>query len=85
MGNGLTPETVKRTFSDPARALCYSCQHRRDIPGDAHSRCAGAIYRDQVTGNEHGIRSGWFFWPFNFDPVWLESCTNYSPVEKAQP
>jgi len=27
-----------------------------------------------VTGNPLGIRRGWFNWPFNFDPVWLESC-----------
>lgn len=27
-----------------------------------------------VKGNEHGIRHGWFCWPFNFDPTWLEDC-----------
>ena len=82
MGNGLTPDTVKRTPSEPGNALCYTCKYRRSIPGDCHSLCAGAIYRDQVTANEHGVRSGWFFWPFNFDPVWLESCSNYNPIEK---
>ncbi len=30
-----------------------------------------------VTGNEHGKRSGWFNWPFNFDPVWLETCNAF--------
>ena len=30
-----------------------------------------------VRGSEHGIRSGWFNWPFNFDPVWLESCNGF--------
>jgi len=30
-----------------------------------------------VTGNPHGIRSGWFNHPFNFDPTWLESCTGF--------
>lgn len=30
-----------------------------------------------VTGNAHGIRNGWFVHPFNFDPVWLESCTGF--------
>ena len=28
-----------------------------------------------VRGNTHGVRSGWFIWPINFDPVWLEECT----------
>ena len=32
-----------------------------------------------VTGNPLGIRNGWFMWPFNFDPVWLESCDGFSP------
>lgn len=30
-----------------------------------------------VKGNEHGVRSGWFNWPFNFDPTWLESCNGF--------
>lgn len=30
-----------------------------------------------IQGNEHGIRSGWFNWPFNFDPVWLENCDGF--------
>lgn len=28
-----------------------------------------------IRGNTHGVRSGWFTWPVNFDPVWLEECT----------
>ena len=35
-----------------------------------------------VKGNPHGIRSGWFNWPFNFDPVWLESCDGFGAKEK---
>lgn len=30
-----------------------------------------------VRGNPHGIRSGWFNHPFNFDPTWLEECTGF--------
>lgn len=30
-----------------------------------------------IKGNAHGIKMGWFFWPANFDPVWLESCTGF--------
>lgn len=36
----------------------------------------------KVTGNPHGIRSGWFNWPYNFDPVWLESCTGFEAAKK---
>jgi hypothetical protein len=31
-----------------------------------------------VVGSPHGIRNGWFNWPYNFDPVWLEECDGYS-------
>lgn len=30
-----------------------------------------------VRGSEHGIRNGWFIWPLNFDPVWLEHCDGF--------
>lgn len=30
-----------------------------------------------IKGNELGIRKGWFNWPFNFDPVWLENCEGF--------
>ena len=28
-------------------------------------------------GNSHGVRSGWFNHPLDFDPVWLEECVGY--------
>lgn len=30
-----------------------------------------------VKADPHGINSGWFMWPVNFDPVWLVSCDGY--------
>lgn len=36
-----------------------------------------------VRGKQQGIRNGWFNWPHNFDPIWLETCdgwTHYSKV-----
>jgi len=35
-----------------------------------------------VKGHPHGIKNGWFIWPFNFDPVWLENCDGFTPKEK---
>lgn len=32
-----------------------------------------------IVGNPHGIRNGWFAWPFNFDPIWLEACNGFEP------
>ena len=30
-----------------------------------------------VKGNAHGIKHGWFNWPINYDPIWLESCDGF--------
>ena len=30
-----------------------------------------------IKGDEHGIKCGWFNWPYNFDPVWLEACGGF--------
>ncbi len=27
-----------------------------------------------VTINHHGFRHGWANWPWNFDPIWIETC-----------
>lgn len=39
-----------------------------------------------VRGSPHGIARGWFFWPVNFDPVWLEACDGFtvSPEKAAK-
>lgn len=54
---------------------CYECKWRGEIPGDAHSTCGNRTA--SVSGNKHGIRMGWFAWPWNFDPVWLEKCDGF--------
>jgi len=36
-----------------------------------------------VVGDPHGIRNGWFNWPWNFDPVWLQSCDGFEEKEDA--
>ena len=35
-----------------------------------------------VRGNPHGIAHGWFAFPFNFDPVWLEACDGFKEKEE---
>jgi hypothetical protein len=69
---------------------CYKCKHRRNIPGDAHSSCAriGDPFLGFATvmsgknplnikANQYGVERGWFNWPLNFDPIWLESCDGF--------
>ena len=55
---------------------CYECKHRRNIPGTAHISCANPD--PAMTGHPHGIRFGWFSYPFCFDPVWVAKiCDNF--------
>ena len=37
-----------------------------------------------VKGNPHGVRKGWFNWPWNFDPVWLETCDGFEAKEETK-
>lgn len=36
-----------------------------------------------IKGNPRGIAGGWFNWPVNFDPIWLEHCNGFEAKEKA--
>lgn len=70
---------------------CYDCVHRRDLAGNAHSKCehpranigfvVGFGNPLRIIGDPHGIRQGWFLWPINFDPVWLKSCDGFEKKE----
>ena len=42
----------------------------------------GAKAGNKVTANPHGVRNGWFMYPINFDPAWLETCAGFT--EKAK-
>ena len=35
----------------------------------------------KVVGKPHGIKNGWFNHPFDFDPIWLESCDGFTPKD----
>jgi len=30
-----------------------------------------------IIASPHGINMGWFAWPYNFDPVWLQQCDGF--------
>jgi hypothetical protein len=37
-----------------------------------------------VTGDPTGVKNGWFNWPYNFDPVWLQSCGGFKKEKKSR-
>ena len=38
----------------------------------------------EIEGDPHGIRSGWFMWPANFDPVWAVNCNGFVAKAKSK-
>lgn len=53
---------------------CYQCKHRGTVPGDTHSMCAFNWATSEnlpPQGNSHGIKNGWWIFPFNYDPTWM--------------
>ena len=60
-------------------AKCSNCIYKGNVPGDTHIQCVN--YEAKVVGDSHGIDKGWFFWPFNFDPTWLISCSGFKGKE----
>ena len=75
---------------------CYECKHR-NVPGiasccnypgtrtgmfDLIAPCNREIGRKlNIKADPHGICNGWFIWPINFDPVWLENCDGFESKE----
>lgn len=35
-----------------------------------------------ITAERYGFMKGWFFWPANFDHVWLRSCKGFTPKKE---
>jgi len=55
---------------------CWQCKNSRSIPGDCHLQCVKPDFK--MTAYKHGILKGWFFYPWNFDPVWMtKKCSNF--------
>lgn len=44
-------------------------------------RRSQSMKRMNISANSHGVKSGWFYWPLNFDPVWLETCDGYTEAK----
>lgn len=61
---------------------CYNCAYRSQVTGSAHSQCNfdwNKTHEPMPNGQDHGIKNGWFFFPFNYDPVWMiDECPVHS-------
>ncbi len=71
---------------------CHSCCRHPEVKLDSNplgalvdilsGKADPAIQKLGITGNPHGIRSGWFMWPANFDPIWLNNCNGFKERAK---
>ena len=61
---------------NPPKPDCHKCRYRGwGLSGSHHLGCCNPAAK--VRGNAHGVRNGWFTWPFDFDPIWLEACDGF--------
>ncbi len=37
-----------------------------------------------IRAAEQGVRQGWFVWPVNFDPTWLDNCDGFTAREDGE-
>lgn len=67
---------------------CKDCVYKDNVPGNAHIQCTfdwiGALKDMTVPyypmGIVHGIKSGWYEFPFLFDPTWMAiPCPAFHP------
>lgn len=63
---------------------CSECKYSKKIDYDSHLQCTVLLTKSylnikelKVETSEHGVKNGWCFWPFNFDPIWINSCNFY--------
>ena len=62
---------------------CRSCAYRGQNPGTHHIRCLfDWTGRPMPAGSRHGIVSGWYMFPLNYDPVWMaEECPEWAGAQ----
>lgn len=59
---------------------CYTCKYRKNLIGDAHSKCDAEIKDGDVKIH---VNQWSFLFPYNYDPIWIKSCKKYeSKIEK---
>jgi hypothetical protein len=65
---------------------CFECEWSRTLAGSTHLSCyhpfvvqnpLTANFFMRIDANQHGIDNGWFLFPFDFDPTWLNSCVGF--------
>jgi len=76
-----------------AHSSCIHPANKRDDPANEIMGMFASVGRVapvkgettlNVKGDPHGIKSGWFNFPYNFDPCWLEECDGFTEKEESK-
>jgi len=69
----------RRNLSGSAHSSCNAMKEAGAVAGlvflTGNSEMKAG--RFHVRANTHGVRSGWFNWPMNYDPAWLIECSMF--------
>ena len=65
------------TVTSNAHSCCRYPGNKLGTLDFFHGNNMDNMYKLNIRGNAHGIDQGWFVWPINFDPCWLENCDGY--------
>ena len=69
-----------------SRNQCYNCTFIGTVSGSVHSSCRRFIQKSDFNppkADIHGIKSGWYNFPYNYDPVWQnELCEGFENKNK---
>lgn len=94
MKDAKAPNCYDCKYRGEVPGSCHSsCRHPavkdsgdffESLIGVITGRNSQAMQELNIKGTPHGIRSGWFLWPADFDPVWLESCEGFTKKEEAK-
>jgi hypothetical protein len=72
---------ARTVASDPIAALAGLLGKRSGLASIPLTQEAQTL---NVRGAALGVRNGWFLWPVNFDPVWLEQCNGFTAKGESQ-
>jgi len=79
----------RRKIADNAHSRCAHPEVEAEGPnkmaellsmlggGRAMPMASQAAQKLNIAAEAHGVRMGWFAWPYNFDPVWLRNCNGF--------
>jgi hypothetical protein len=76
-------ETIRHKFNDQK---CRTCVYRQTLSGTHHLGCSKSMLNPGVITalvqiNDHSFNNGWASWPFDFDPIWIDSCDSHLQKE----